>query len=78
MHDRKVIMSKRLERCKTCTKPTEGENGCSGNQGLGCMGDWRCCREIEEVCKDCTSHNKSSCWMCENTDCKKMKQYFEK
>lgn len=70
---------KRLERCKTCTKPYEGKDGkCSGNQGIGCIGDWRCCAEMDAVCKDCTEHCKQHYLFCEKIDCQKMKDFKNK
>lgn len=68
---------KKLERCKTCTKPDE-DGGCPGNQGIGCIGDWRCCAEMDDVCKDCKDHCKSHYLECEKTDCSKMNEYNEK
>ena len=67
---------KRLERCKTCTKPQEGEGGkCPGCQGLGCIGDWRCCNEIDAVCKNCTEHGESCYLYCDKINCEKMQKY---
>lgn len=65
---------KRLERCKTCTKPKEN-GGCSGNLGLGCIGDWRCCLEMDAVCKDCQEHCKDHYLYCDKTDCPKMEKF---
>ena len=76
MCNEKEEISKRLERCKTCTKPQEGEDGkCPGCQGIGCIGDWRCCNEMDTVCKDCKDHDKQHYIYCEKTGCERMKKY---
>lgn len=65
---------KRLERCKTCTRPKDEVLGlCPGNMGIGCLGDWRCCNEIYSVCVDCEECKEY--WYCENYDCEKMKKF---
>lgn len=72
----KEKIKKKLERCKTCAKPHEGEGGmCPGNMGIGCIGDWRCCGEMDAVCKDCTEHCKQHYLYCDKLNCEKIKKY---
>lgn len=66
----------RLERCKICKCPDEGlYRKCPGNGGLGCIGDWRCCLELKEVCTGCTDCGVRGCLYCENTECEKMRKF---
>lgn len=46
---------------------------CSGNLGLGCIGDWRCCNEMLHVCKSCDACDDYR--FCERTDCESMNEY---
>lgn len=72
--EKKEENRKRLERCKTCTRPNDDILGlCPGNMGLGYLGDWRCCNEIFSVCENCEDCNEY--WYCENFDCEKMKKF---
>lgn len=64
-------------RCRTCTKPYEG-GGCPGNQGIGCIGDWRCCLEMDTVCRGCTEHGEEHLLWCTRTECGKMAEFFRK
>lgn len=69
---------KRLERCKTCRCPYEGpepDHMCPGRQGIGCIGDWRCCKEIVSVCHGCTDCGDVGYLYCENTECEKMRKF---
>lgn len=69
---------KRLERCKTCTCPDNPKTGlCPGNMGIGCIGDWRCCAEMDAVCKDCNIY-KHHYLYCENVNCQKMNDFRNK
>lgn len=65
------------ERCIGCTKPNEGPEGqCPGNMGIGCFGDWRCCRQMDEICKGCDKCK--DIYMCENTECEKFVDIVKK
>lgn len=71
----------KLKKCIGCTCPNDGLDGkCSGNQGIGCIADWRCCKDYNEVCKDC--HDCDSEYMtnynCDKFNCKKMKNFKDK
>lgn len=74
--ERNAEIKSRLLRCRNCTKPTEN-GGCPGNCGFGCIGDWRCCREIADVCAGCTGHGARDEWYCENERCPRMEKYRE-
>lgn len=49
---------------------------CSGNLGLGCIGDWRCCNEMTHVCEACNACN--DYMYCERIDCESMNDYRTK
>ena len=78
MCNKKEETSKTLEKCLTCTKSQDGKDGkCPGCQGIGCIGDWRCCNEMDAICKDCKEHDQQHYLYCKKTNCERMKKYKE-